>query len=365
MTMRVGILTFHRAHNYGAVLQCYALQEVLHNLGADTVVINYKQPFIDNLYKAKFSANHFAKLAVMLKIKAIRKYLHSISAERKRGKNFEVFRDVFLNCSTECKKKNIPQDLDRYIIGSDQVWGIHCTHDFDATFWGGFERKKDSKLYGYAISGNGDYQDFLTLQDIRHYFNLFDDISFREKKIRDDMERITGVRKEISLDPTLLTNEHIWKNLINDKWRKKKYVVVYQIRRLKNNPRLLEKRAKEYAKKHQCGIVNLTGMNFPVDDFVSAIKYAQCVFTSSFHATVFSVIFGTPFYSYKLYDGHDDRYESLLKELDLDNHLVDENSNTSETPIIKDIASVKKKLDDIKADSTAYLKRIISEDYHD
>ena len=31
--MRVGILTFHRAHNYGAVLQCYALQKVLKNLG--------------------------------------------------------------------------------------------------------------------------------------------------------------------------------------------------------------------------------------------------------------------------------------------------------------------------------------------
>lgn len=362
MTMKVGILTFHRAHNYGAVLQCYALQEVLHNFGTDAVVVNYKQPFIDNLYKAKISIKHLAKLVILLKIKAIRKYFHSISTDRKRGKNFEAFRNNFLNCSSECKKKNIPQDLDRYIIGSDQVWGIHCTHDFDATFWGGFERKKDSKLYGYAISGNGDYQNFLSQQDIRHYFNLFDDISFREKKIRDDMERIIGVRKEICLDPTLLTDEYLWHNLINDKWDKKKYVVIYQIRRLKNRPRLLEERAKEYAKKHQCEIINLTGMNYPVDDFVSAIKHAQCVFTSSFHATVFSVIFGTPFYSYKLYDGHDDRYESLLKELDLCDHLVDENSNTSETPIIKDIVSVKKKLDVIKVGSVTYLKRIISED---
>lgn len=362
MTMKVGILTFHRAHNYGAVLQCYALQEVLHNLGADTVVINYKQPFIDNLYKAKLSVKHLAILAFLMKIKAIRKYFHSISTDRKRGKNFETFRKLFLNCSTECKMNNIPKDLDRYVIGSDQVWGIHCTHDFDPVFWGGFERKEDSKLYGYAISGNGDYQDFLTHQEIRHYFNLFDDISFREKKIRDDMEGITGIRKEICLDPTLLTDECLWHNLINDKWEKEKYVVVYQIRRLKKRPRLLEEKAKEYASKHECQVINLTGMNHPVDDFVSIIKHAQCVFTSSFHATVFSVIFGTPFYSYKLYDGHDDRYESLLKELDLDHHLVDENSDTSETPIIKDIVSVKKKLDDIKADSIAYLKRIISED---
>lgn len=27
--MNIGIITFHRAYNYGAVLQCYALQRIL------------------------------------------------------------------------------------------------------------------------------------------------------------------------------------------------------------------------------------------------------------------------------------------------------------------------------------------------
>ena len=38
---RIGILTFHRAHNYGAALQCYALQEFLCELGYDFKVIDY------------------------------------------------------------------------------------------------------------------------------------------------------------------------------------------------------------------------------------------------------------------------------------------------------------------------------------
>ena len=49
--MKIGILTFHRAHNYGAVLQCYALQERLKMAGYDVSVIDYRQPAIERAYK--------------------------------------------------------------------------------------------------------------------------------------------------------------------------------------------------------------------------------------------------------------------------------------------------------------------------
>ena len=39
--MKVGILTFHDAHNYGAVLQAYALKKYIKQLGYDVNVINY------------------------------------------------------------------------------------------------------------------------------------------------------------------------------------------------------------------------------------------------------------------------------------------------------------------------------------
>ena len=76
-------------------------------------------------------------------------------------------------------------------------------------------------------------------------------------------------------------------------------------------------------------------MTYSVQNFVSAIKYAQCVFTSSFHATVFSCIFKTPFYTFQLYDGHDGRYEILLRKLKLDEHLVDFKCDTSESLPVK------------------------------
>ena len=80
--MRVGILTFHRAHNYGAVLQCYALQKVLKNLGHEVQVIDYRQPYIENLY-AVFSWRHLFFLLMRLPIKSVLYYLKTVTNREK------------------------------------------------------------------------------------------------------------------------------------------------------------------------------------------------------------------------------------------------------------------------------------------
>lgn len=47
--MKIGILNFHRALNYGAVLQCYGLQETLTALGHEVSVIDYRPRIIENI----------------------------------------------------------------------------------------------------------------------------------------------------------------------------------------------------------------------------------------------------------------------------------------------------------------------------
>ena len=49
--MKIGILTFHCAHNYGAVLQCYAMQEFLRSQGHDVEIINYRPNYLLEPYK--------------------------------------------------------------------------------------------------------------------------------------------------------------------------------------------------------------------------------------------------------------------------------------------------------------------------
>lgn len=79
-------------------------------------------------------------------------------------------------------------------------------------------------------------------------------------------------------------------------------------------------------------------MEYSVTDFISIIKYAKFVVTTSFHATVFSIIFKTPFYALKLNDGRDNRYENLCGEMNLsdqcinvDSESIDVNTDFSDT----------------------------------
>ena len=57
--MKIGILTFHWATNYGAILQCYALQTYLENLGHDVEVIDYKPKQYDDTLYAFFRFRKF------------------------------------------------------------------------------------------------------------------------------------------------------------------------------------------------------------------------------------------------------------------------------------------------------------------
>ena len=77
------------------------------------------------------------------------------------------------------------------------------------------------------------------------------------------------------------------------------------------------------------------------------------------NATVFSVIFGVPFASFKLNDGHDDRYMDLLESLNLNHHLFDIN-DTINTDIISqdDKENVLQKLNILRKESIDFLKMI-------
>ena len=117
--MKIGILTFHNADNYGAVLQCYALQETLKKKYPDdeVYVIDYKNDKIENDYKTHF--NFFRPWSLLAKIKL-----------DKKRKKFKKFRNSFLSIGNS--------DLSKYDViyyGSDQIWSFTITNK-DLTYFG-------------------------------------------------------------------------------------------------------------------------------------------------------------------------------------------------------------------------------------
>ena len=317
--MKIGILTFHRACNYGAVLQCYALQEILKSLGHDCMVIDYVQPHTELIYKG-LSIKRLCMLFPHLK--KIFHYLIKYQWRCHRKKIFYDFIHKYLNLTASCNEINIPKDFDAYIIGSDQVWGMACLggHE-DSVYMGNFQHHINSKVFTYAVSTNVHSLLQLGSKKLKDYANNIDIISFREINVGKEFYNLTEKEYRIDVDPTLLTDASLWNNLIISQWSEKNYIVVYQVRYPQGKKYLLEK-AKKLAASLKCEIVDLSSKEYSPQDFVSAIKYARYILTSSFHATIFSLIFRKHFCAVKLNDGHDNRYEDLLKTIGAEKLLV-------------------------------------------
>lgn len=294
--------------------------------GQNVKIIDYVNPYIDWLYRPHKGFVYVIKMLLHLRFDRIKEHIISYRIACKKKCFFERFRKHYLNCTKECNDRNIPQNIDRYIIGSDQMWSLDCCGGVDNVYWGIFLRKKSSKLYGFSISANGDYKSSIKETELINRLSKFDRISFREQMVARDFSQILKKEYPVTLDPTLLTDDKIWKPLINKDWSQHRYVVIYQIRRLKNNPLMIEKQASTFAANNGFEIIDMSDKPYSVEDFVSIIKYSQAVFTSSFHATAFSLIFRKPLVAFQLYDGKDSRYVDLLKSLDLEKHLADENT---------------------------------------
>jgi len=351
--MKIGILTFHRAHNYGAVLQCFALQDILKEMGYEVEVIDYRQPYIEDYYSVvrmsmlKKGFKH-PKTFLSIPFLAIRNY--------KRKKIFSDFLRKYIKLSPRCEAKHIPQQYDIYILGSDQLWS-KCTQKLDPIYYGEFCHSKDSVIMGYAISSNIPYLNTIENKLLRKYIGNFSKLSLREQNCVDYFEELgyQNIRKDI--DPTLLTTEQNWERLINEKWKHKEYILFYYVSR-KNWPKsIVLSRAQNLAEATNLPLLDISDGSLSVEDFVTAFKYAKCVVTSSFHATAFSVIFERPFYTYCYKDGRDNRYVDLLNAIGLEKQLLDVYDFPTVIPQI-DWTTKQKKLPEIQNCSLSYLRNL-------
>ncbi|MGX8702855.1 MAG: polysaccharide pyruvyl transferase family protein, partial [bacterium] len=113
--MKAGILTFHLADNYGAVLQAYALRQVLLKFGVASEILT--TDFSNGSYEER---NCFSGAAAVLKKRIL-------SENEKRHRLFEEFREGYLRCSPKYEDRELEKAnplYDFFIAGSDQVWNL-------------------------------------------------------------------------------------------------------------------------------------------------------------------------------------------------------------------------------------------------
>lgn len=325
---KIGIITFHKAHNYGAVLQAYALQKVLsqnHNVS----IINYRNEQIEDSYKVvRIKKENIISLAKSL----ISSFIY-YSKNKKRHINFDEFIKEYMNLTDEYKSeqelKDNPPDLDIYITGSDQVWNYNISGKKIDAYTLNFGNKNIKKI-SYAASIGTLTFDEINKEKYVENINKIHKISVREEKAQEYLKDVFDNNVEVTLDPTLLVKKEDWEKQFDlENTEKQKYIFVYT----------LTKDAKYYeiinwlSKKTGLKVIHLGKRNEKIKnilrnaysdgpvEFLKLIKNAEYVITSSFHATVFSLIFNKKFWSIPP-KKTGSRITNLLEKLRISNRIV-------------------------------------------
>jgi hypothetical protein len=220
---------------------------------------------------------------------------------------------------------------------------------------------KSSRLYTYAVSSDVNSINEITNLFLETHICNFKNISVREHRLKEAIEGRLKVPVRVDLDPTLLNKNVFWTPLISiKKYHEKKYIAIYQVRRLSWSKNHLYEEAKYMALKYDYDIVDLSDYKYSADEFISIIFQAEAILTTSFHGTAFSIVFNKPFNVYLLDDGHDERCVNILEMLGLTNCLKKfGEASCIETP---NYELVNKQLEKYQEESLKYLKVIVDSD---
>ena len=294
--MKVGILTFPHSPSLGAMLQMGALYHAVHKLGHEVEIVNY----VSN------NVNHQQKQSVTLKSILI-KVLSGLflKSSKPSYQDFESKLNMFPElpiCSDE-GLKDITAHFDRIVVGSDQVWNPIVT-GHDQNFYLRFCKDKRQKV-SYAASFGYAHADKEHEAEISKLLSDFAYLSVREQDGQDVVEKLTGRKATLVLDPTLLVQADYLRGVMEQTKREKPYVLFFCI---KPSPKLYSQ-AQAYADAHGYELVTIGGRikdrfnpakhpeyGVGPKEFLGLVDKAECVFTNSFHGMAVSIALHSEFY---------------------------------------------------------------------
>lgn len=329
---KVGLITFHSTNNYGAALQCYALQQALNNIGADAKVIDYTAAMLERPFGI-----------TALKEKGVIRYILGVFyyfLRSFRNKKFNNFRNLIKK--TPKVKKSELVDLnnvfDVFITGSDQVWNGTIT-SYDDAYYLGFVREQKKKNSYAASFGMNRIPDDKTEQYIK-LLRDFNTYFVREQNGVQIIKELLDKDAFQTIDPTLLIKKSEWEDVAIDPEITGKYIFVYQISPSDIIPKVVKK-LRQITGYRIVAIPFLLGkqsvrykaiLNAGPAEWIGYIKNAEYIVTDSFHGTAFSTLFNKCFFS--CVSENESRIASFLKMVKLESRLL------SSASILENIATI-------------------------
>jgi hypothetical protein len=299
--MKVGIITFHSALNFGAVLQTYMLAKHVERLGYKVYIINYLPwraemyygngyfKFLPNFYNLRLNYNYKSRLINYCKFKKFQSFLRNLRVTRPLYTHKSLMRHVDKSCYTHL------------ISGSDEIWNNN-NKDFrkfdDAYFLNITSRSKVKKIsYGASI-GNPQGLSCQHLSRIKALLGNYEHLSVRDDFTLNSLKKL-GYDPELVVDPTLMSDYCKLTIEQSNIAIKKPFLVVYAS---KLSSAEADKIA-DFANEKNLAIVSLENnkhfkkfyLSAGPEEFTAIFKAAEYVYTSRYHGVLFAVKYNKKF----------------------------------------------------------------------
>lgn len=343
--MKIGIITIINVNNYGAELQAFALHHKLKLMGYENEIINYLY-YKNSRFKFEKESAPVFNISIKNRLKdSILLLIDKYSAFRypKIAKLRKFRFDEFHRKHTSLTKPfksfselyNSNLNYDTYIVGSDQVWNPNNGTSLEPYFL--TFAPIDSRKISYASSFGIKSIPNKYFPQYKKWLNNLNFISTRESDGVNIIKEISGINAKHVVDPTLLLSKSDWENFLIPFESNEPYILFFVFKKnsfaedlafkikKKTGYKIIRVCKNEMAVESDNKILNVR--DFGPAEFLGLYQKASFVITTSFHGSIFSLIFEKPFFTVTPNSkDNNSRQESLMSMVGLNHRLIKEGS---------------------------------------
>ncbi len=289
---------FGTTTNYGAVLQAFALQKALRELGHEPVLLRADFTYCNKIkkwYKSPFNALKAWRQQQSIRREELhhpRRFAEFIQTHMAvTGEQYHTIREV---------RRASWDDFDAMVTGSDQVWSNKKPSPLFFLNFG----PKNILRFSYAASvGTKAHSSTQYLDDFRNAVRNFTAISVREHNALELCEK-AGVPATLCPDPVFLFSPADYEKALHlpPRSQEKKTCLIYLVSK---NAASATEEVYRYCREHQLTPISVNSQNhaacahqmgeeiYPdIPGWIQHIRDAELVVTDSFHGSAFSILFG-------------------------------------------------------------------------
>lgn len=338
--MKIKTITCHNVYNVGASLQAYALVKYLENEGHDVEIIDYMPWYLQHYRLFAINNSKYNK-KIVRQIYILVKFPKRIKAKfSKRKRKYDWFTKKYLPLTSKCylsnkELKECPPEADIYFAGSDQIWNTIFQNGKDPAFYLEFAPQKSIRAsYAASFATNDIIEEWKP--QVRKWLTDMDYISVREKNGIHIIKKL-GLQNIVHvLDPVFLLNKKEWVKIENEISGIEPYILLYDF---DDNIKMAEY-SRQIAKENDWKLYSIfknaySDKSFEQEgpaEFLWLVHHAEFIVSNSFHATAFSIIYEKQFVVFPRKEAINARMQELLKDLKLENQMLEENIDGKNIP---------------------------------